>query len=267
MLERKAKLLFAVLFTMILVAGGFQGVAPAQDDEADDTPDIKALCKEVDREYKNRKNRNVERIIEVYGIFDKWFPKVDAKTQKSITTCLKKAYTIKPPIADMSFLQTNAACLSGMGKSGLDVLHYALKSKVLKPKDRNNPAQVKACLDLKMFIIESIGYSKQEAGIKTLMKLLWDADGRIIKSACSGLSRYNELELKKRKPIVEELVKVFANIHTEAIQNPKDNIKRERRNITEGAFVEALQKLTPERFQNAPDWQRWYNKNKSKKKW
>ncbi|MBU0754232.1 MAG: hypothetical protein KJ645_03780, partial [Planctomycetes bacterium] len=144
---------------------------------------------------------------------------------------------------------------------------YALKSDAVKPKDRSNEAEVSACLELEAFIIESIGYSKDPSGLKPLFKLLWHDNGEIVRATCNALSRYDTLSVKQKKPIVEEMIKVFTMIDNEVLQNPKRPELREKKIATEGAFVAALQKLTPARLDSSAEWQTWYNKNKGKSDW
>ena len=106
--------------------------------------------------------------------------------------------------------------------------------------------------------------------MKPLYKLLWSEDAQIIKAACSACSRFDGLKQKERKPIVEELVKVYAYLDSQAklaIQDPRKEYLRERLLAVEVQFNESLKKLTPARFESAEDWQRWYNDNKGKSKW
>lgn len=242
--------------------------ALAQDEpEKEKLPDVKKLCSQVEAEYKNKKNRDVDKIVAVYQIFDEIYEKVSASNQKKIAKTVRKAFDIKPPPENKGFLTTGAATLSGMGKTGADALLSALKSKCLKPKDRSNKSEVAACKRLKADIIESIGYTKQKSALKHLFKLLWDDEAEVIKATCKALSCYNELPLKERKPIVEELVKVYAQLNSLALANPKIPQHRDKLIIVEVGFNDALQKLTYKSFESAPEWQKWYNDNKGKKKW
>lgn len=270
MKERKIETFNSVAFVLFLLFGLFS-VAPlvmAQDTGEEETlPDIKALTKELGLIYKDNKNRDLDRIVAIYAIFDKSYNKIASKDQASVIKTMKKAYDLKLQPDEKKFLQSNAAALSSMGKKGVDTLLYALKSKAIKPRDRSDPADVQACLELETFIIESLGYSKEASALKPLLKLLWHDKGEIIKATCDALSRYNESSLKQRKMIVEEMIKVYTKIDNEVRAEPKRPELRERLVLTEGGFVAALQKLTPARHETAEDWQRWYNKNKSKKEW
>lgn len=241
----------------------------AQDEEPE-LPDIKALSKELDAEYKNKKNRNAERIVEIYGVYDEVYDKLKSADQKNVIKALRRAWTIKPPPSDKSFLKANAACLTGKGKMGLEVLLYALDHKSLETKDKSNQTEYNSRMEVKTFVIESIGYTKNPKALKPLYKLLWSEDAPIIKAACSACSRFDGLKQKERKPIVEELVKVYAYLDSQAklaIQDPRKEYLRERLLAVEVQFNESLKKLTPARFESAEDWQRWYNDNKGKSKW
>jgi hypothetical protein len=244
-------------------------VLSAQDEGAEEAPlpDIKALVSELNGEYKKKKDKDLDRIVAIYTIFDKNYARLPTKDQSSVIKSMKRAYDLKLKPEEKSILNANAAALSSMGKKGVDTLLSAMKSKALKPKDRSDPNDVKACMDLHVFIIEAIGHSKETAGLKSLKKLLWHDDGEIIAATCNALSQFNELPLKQRKPIVEEMIKVYTKINSEVLASPKRPELRERKNLTEGAFVAALQKLTPGRCETSEDWQRWYQKNKGKSKW
>ncbi|MHC4943174.1 MAG: hypothetical protein ACYTG7_09175 [Planctomycetota bacterium] len=270
MMARKSGIIHPLwLMLLLLVFSPICGTIFAQDleEEEEPLPDIKALVSELNGEYKKKKERDIDRIVTIYTIFDKNYARLPAKDQAAVIKAMKRAYDLKLKPEEKTFLNANAAALSGMGKKGVDTLLSALKGKAIKPKDRSNPVEVKACMDLEVFIIEAIGHSKQTSGLKALKKLLWHDKGEIIAAACKALSQYNELSVKERKPLVEEMIKVYTKINSEVLASPKRPELRERKNLTDGAFVAALQKLTPGRCETSEEWQRWYNKNKSKKKW
>jgi len=233
----------------------------------DDLPSVKKLCSELDSEYKNKRDRDEDKITAIYNTFSEIYPKVPAGDQKKIVKSIKKGFDLKPPIKSRGFLIPGAACLAEMGKPGLGVLLHALKSKILKPLDRNNQIEVAECKRVKVTVIESIGFTKQPAALKTLYKLLWDDDGEIIKAVCNALACYSEMSLKDRKLVVEQLVKVYSYLDAQALSNPKIPQYKDRLITVEVAFNQALQRHTYQSFESATEWQKWYNDNKGKKKW
>jgi len=242
----------------------------AQDEPSEvKLPDVRELCSVLEKEYKNRKSRDAVKIVAVYEELDAAYKhkKIKSTDQKKIVKIIRKGFDIKPPVDDRSFQKTGAACLSGMGKYGLDALEYALDCKGLEPKDNDNLKEVSDCKQVKLFVIEAMGFTKDPAALKTLEKLLWKDDGEMIKAACKALSYFGELELKDRKKVVEELVKVYSYLSSQVLANPKNTVFRDRLIIVEVSFNDALQKLTLRSFESAPEWQKWYNDNKSKKKW
>ena len=88
--------------------------------------DVMKLCREVEAQYRNKKDRDTERIMEIYQTFDLIFKKATPKEQKWIVKTIRKAYDIQPFPEDSAFMITGAACLSAMGKSGLDALILSL---------------------------------------------------------------------------------------------------------------------------------------------
>lgn len=267
MKRRENRFYKVVVPALVMFTGLFLVSSVALAEDPQELPDMKALLKELDGQYKDSKNRDTDRIVAIYAIFDENYDKVSKQDQAKILKAMKKAYTLKIPYEKREFLQSNAAALSSMGKKGVDILFYALKSKVVKPKERSNDAEMTACLNLETFIIESIGYSKDPSALKPLLKLLWHDRGEIVRATCNALAQYSDFSVKHKKPIVEEMVKVFTMIDNEVLKNPKRPELREKLVLTEGAFVAALQKLTPGRVDKSGEWQSWYNDNKGKSKW
>jgi len=239
-----------------------------QDDPADEVS-VPNIIKEVESQYKDKRNRDSDRIIALYGFFDELYPKAKPAEQKKIVKCIRKGFEIKPPPKNKEFMITGAACLSGMGKGGLDALLKAYDSKSLQPKDRKDQANVQMCKKIKATIVEAIGLTKNTKALKQLYKFLWNDDISIINATCKALSNFNELPVKDKKPIVENLVKVYANINAQAIDvaNRKKPEYKQKLIATEVHFNDALQKLTFQSFEEASEWQKWYNNNKGKKKW
>lgn len=270
MLRSKKPAIFRVfvLCGFFLLLGIPGNLVRAQEETVEEElPDLKELVAELNTEYKDKRDRDVERIAAIYSILEENYSKYPDADQKKIVKSIKAGFDIKPPLADRSFQKTGAASLSGMGKEGLKALEYALKSKNLKPKNNDDQREVDECIQVKAFIIEAMGMSKNPDAIKTLTKLLWDDDAETIKASCKALANYNELPLKERKEIVEELVKVYANLNTLALNNPKIPQYKQKLITVEGYFNVALNKLTLQSLESAEEWQKWYNDNKKKKEW
>lgn len=229
--------------------------------------DVKKLCREVEIQYKNKKDRDTERIMEIYQTFDLIFAKATPREQKSIVKTIRKAYDIQPFPEDSSFMVTGAACLSAMGKSGLDALIYAFNHKNLKSRPSTDNLGEMGKLRVKEIIIQAIGYSKDPSALKMLYKQLSSKKGNFVKATCQALSCFSDLPLKERKPIVENLVNSYSRLNAEAENGGEESDAYELLISVEVAFNMALQKLTFRSFESAPEWKAWYGEYKDKKKW
>lgn len=238
------------------------GSALAQDN----SKDVKAACDIVAKEYKNKKDRDYDNIQAVYVELETLYKDAKAADQKKIVKAIRKGFDLRTP-DDLNYLKAAAGCLSAMGKAGCDALISAIDSKALEPKDKSDREQIRTCNEIRGFVIEAVGQTKETKAIKTLCKLLWKDDAILIKSTAISLGSYSDLEQKDRKPIVEELVKVYAYLEAQSAANPKKPHFRERLIAVEVSFNESLKMLTLQSFESAPDWQNWYNNNKNKKKW
>jgi len=174
---------------------------------------------------------------------------------------------MKPPPENRDFLKAAAGCLSSMGKGGYEALIYALDSKILKPQDRSDKSEVGACLRVREFVIEALGVSKDHRALKPLFKLLQNDEARVIRAACKAMGHFDNLSLKQRKLVANELIKVYSYLHVKADEDPMKPEHREKLMVVEVAFNNALLKMTHQHFESAPEWETWYNNNKGKPTW
>ena len=246
-------------------AGAIPAVPQDEEEEADG-PDAGELCKKLDKLYKDKRNLDSDAIMASIQVADEIFKSATSAEQGKLAKTIRKVFDIKP-LPDDAILKTAAGALSGMGKKGKDALFHALKHKNLKPKSKNDEVDYKRKIGLQAFIIEAIGFNKEKSSTKDLMKLLWNDEAAIVVAAAKALSNYSALPLKERKPIVGELVKVYANINSLSLANPKREDYRQKLLQVEVPFNEALRALTLKSFESAEEWQKWYNNNKSKPKW
>jgi hypothetical protein len=229
--------------------------------------DVMKLCRELEAQYKNKKDRDTERIMVIYQIFDEIYSKADAREQKTIVKTIRKAYDIQPFPEDSSFLVTGAACLSEMGKPGLDALVYALNHKNLKSRPSTDQIAAMGRVRVKEIIIQAIGFNKDPGALKTLYKQLKSDHPSFLKAACTALSCFSDLPLPQRKPIVENLIKVYLRLDAEAEAGGEESRPYETLISVEVAFNMSLRKLTFRNFESAREWKTWYEEYKDKKKW
>ena len=271
MLRGRILSVFSVVFLLAtFLVFSFSSALLAAVPQDEELPDVKMLTKELEVQYKKKKERDTDRIVAIYVLFSENYKEYKSNDQKKIVKAIRKGFDIKPPIEDREFLITGAGCLAGMGSEGLKGLQQAYEGRALTPKDKKDKRAARACLRTRAFIEEAMGQTKEPAAIKPIGDFLWNDNAEIIKAACKALANYNELPVSKRKPVVEELVKVYAYLDSQAqqaIKEPKFGYLRDRLIAVEGTFNQTLQKLTLQTLDSAPQWQKWYNKNKGKKKW
>jgi len=244
------------------------GISARPDDPEKDEPiKVKKLCKEVKAEYKNRKDRDIEMILESFDTFLQIYAEAEPKDQKEIVKTIRAAFDIKPPPENRDFLKAAAGCLANMGKSGYEALIYALDSKILKPQDRQKRQEVEACMRVREFVVEALGVSKDQRALKPLFKLLQNDEARVIRAACKAFTHFDKLSLNQRKTVAKELIKVYSYLHVKADEDPMKPEHREKLMVVEVAFNNALMKMTHQHFESAPEWEKWYNNNKGKPNW
>lgn len=254
------------LFLILVPALWLAAPATAQEEEEAAAPTVAEICKKLDKLYKDKRNLDTDAIMALIQIGDESFKTATSAEQGKLTKTIRKVFDINP-LPDDAVLKAAAGALSGMGKKGKDALFQALKSKNLKPKSKSDEVEYRHKIELQAFIVEAIGFNKDKSSVKELMKLLWNDATPIVVAAAKALSNYSTLPLKERKPIVQELVKVYANINSLSLANPKREDYRQRLLQVEVPFNEALRALTLKSFESAEEWQKWYNNNKGKSKW
>jgi hypothetical protein len=256
--------LFSLFFLLAVTAPD----ALCQEEEVEaDLPKISEICKKLTTLYKDKRNLDTDAILACFQELQGRYKDAAKSDQSNMVKTVKKIFDIGPKMPDESLLRAAAGLFAEMDKKGKDALFWALKHKNLKIKSKNEESDWRTKLAIKAFIIEAIGFNNDKSAIKDLCKLLWDDESEIIKATCKALASYSKLPLKERKPIVQELVKVYANINSLSVANPKREDYRQQLMQTEVQFNEALRALTLQSFDNAVDWRKWYNDNKSKPKW
>jgi len=263
MMARQKALLISLFIFLVapLVCHAF-----SQEDEAE-ALSASEIYKQLTKLYKDKRNLDVETIAALFQIIDESYKDADKSSQGKMAKGVKKVFDISNPEPDQSLMKAAIGTLSGMGKNGKDALWWALKHKNLKVKDKKNEGEVRRKAELKAFIIEAIGFNGQKSSLKDLTQLLWDDDANIIVATCKALACYSKLPLKERKPIVKELVKVYATINSLSVSNPKREDYRQKLLQVEVPFNEALRALTLQSLESSVEWEKWYNNNKSKPKW
>jgi hypothetical protein len=257
--------LSAVLLACVFPVSAFAQDPPPKEPAHD--LNVKQLCKELSNQYRDSHDRNDERIVEIFQLFHDSYGKATAAERKLMAGALRKAFDIKPFPKDTAFLRTASACLSGMGKEGLDGLMYALKHKSLNTRADWDGEAAFQRMELKKTVIEAMGFTKNPKVLKTLYKQLGQKEAGIVKAACSALACFSDLPVKERKPIVEKLIKEYVKVTEKAEADVDQKEDYERLLIVETPFNQALQRLTYRTFETAGEWKEWFDEYKKLDKW
>lgn len=117
--------------------------------------------------------------------------------------------------------------------------------------------------------LRSLGFHKNVANVKTIEDMLKNSEPIVVGGAADSLSNYSDQPEKVRRPIVEELVKTYAQYGSAAVNSQQDNKLKNRAKdnlaIVEGPLRDSLKKLTGQEFKDYAAAQKWLNDNKSKK--
>ncbi len=168
-------------------------------------------------------------------------------------------------------------CLNAKREEGDDKLFEATVSSFANFKELGEKATVRSLkapnVDKRRGVLNkallSLAFHKNPANVKTLVDYLVHNEPLVVAGAAEGLGSYADQPEKVRKPIVEELVKNYAQFASAASNASATNAQKatakDRLNTVEKPFQGALQKLTGQEFKDAPSAQKWFNDNKGKK--
>ncbi len=237
--------------------------------------DIPELCDELEREYRNKKDRSIKSTLELLSAFRELYPDANESDQKKIVKVCKKALTLKP-ITDTALIHCQASrCLEVTGKHGLKALLAARKSRILEIGKKWTDDEIKAALQIRASLLESIASFKDTKTLKIFYEELQDDNDEIVIAVCDSLALFEELPLKERKPIVEQLIKRYDKIISDQygyLKNPKrfkKTIPQDRKDWTRVKMPlnDSLQALTGQRLYTAKSWRTWFQIHKNEKEW
>jgi len=248
------------ILTMTALCGALlAGPAFGQDEGADPSEHFATMAEGLKKSKTNDDDDRHEAQTSVVGAVDRLlldFPNYDEKTQKSVVKEIGKIFKFRAKDGEDSLYIAAAAALSDMK---IVESEKALKSAI-------GVKHIEKRVDVQVMVIESLGKHKNEKNIDMIVKLLKKGEQRISVAATNALSEYRDSKPKVRKEIVGELVKEYANTNGLNVREKgKNPVWRDRLMAIEVPMNEALSTLTLQSFQTAPEWQKWYNNNKSKK--
>lgn len=270
------RILQASATTLLLTTAGWWAAPPVsaapalaplvpvlQEDEEEEAPppdkreEIKELLSTLKDHAKERGEEDAK-AVEVIGTLMTEFPQSGPKDQasiaKGISACLKqKRKQDKEGNFDNALYNASAYALGQMGDLGAKELVKWVGNK----QHRGNQA-------LQVNLIEALGKTKSEAGVKTLTDLLGYKDYAIEAAAAKALFHFSGLELKKRKEVFNEVLKslMSAKNAVDADINNQDSTVRARYNTVSAPMMSTLESLAGHKESTPEAWQSWWNKNK-----
>jgi hypothetical protein len=100
--------------------------------------------------------------------------------------------------------------------------------------------------------LRSLGFHKNVANVKTIQDMLKNSEPIVVAGAADSLANYADQPEKVRRPIVEELVKIYAQYGSAASNAQQDNKQKNRAKdnlaVVEGSLRETLKKMTAQEF-------------------
>ncbi len=167
--------------------------------------------------------------------------------------------------ADQTRLYDKAtAALASMGKRGARPLRNAVTDERFKDRDY---------VRLRTRMIQALGATRDDGQVEFLLDLaLRSPEDPVIAAAGEALGNFDELATPKVRDLVKRLISRYGELVMQSTQmesnDPNGPIdlgpQNARRTLTaiRGPWNATLAKLTGQSWSDAPEWQRWQNKNK-----
>lgn len=227
----------------------------AQDPPADEREDVQMLIAELDRHAAARGKEDTEAVAVIDRLLST-FPECGPKDRASIVKGLDKCFKEKRQEDEAGLRQNQlylaaATALGEMAPESVPVLLSWIGHKSHKKDEA-----------LQRLLILRLGKTKDERGMKPLVKLLDDPLPPIQAAAAEAIAEYDGRPLAERKVLFEELLKLLMGVKSEIDANTNDPIARNRYDTVAAPIVTTLKRLSKHDEHDPQEWQRWWNKNK-----
>ncbi|MEM7200858.1 MAG: HEAT repeat domain-containing protein [Planctomycetota bacterium] len=169
---------------------------------------------------------------------------------------------MKRPPERRGVFKAAAYALGEIGPDGSRSLVKAYNSSKYQPE--------RDWVGLRADFLKALGRTKDVKQVEFLIdRAARDHEDEILRAAGIALGHFDEAKQKVRKNIVKELVKKLNEIFNKSRQSvdPGDPVMARAKYTLaaiERDWNQTLRKLTGQDFKTAPEWQRFYNKNKGK---
>jgi hypothetical protein len=251
-------------FVLLLsAAASAQDPAPvAKPDKPDkEVAEKLAMLKEVVEDRKC--SRDAEGLDLITHLVQKWQGGLVDKDKRDIVKGFESAL-LKGKLREPDKTQLYIAAATALGLLGTDgskPLQAAFKDERFPDKEPWVP--------LRETLLKSLGKTKDESTIKFLLNVARrDPQAQLQAAAGEALGNFEESKAELRKDIVNSLIITYGEMDSRSrVIDPADieaqNMVK-RLAVVSGKWNDTLRKLTKQNFDNYPEWNEWYNKNKAK---
>ena len=209
--------------------------------------------------------RDAEALDLIGAVLKKWEAGLGDKDKAAVVKALGGVFTLgRLRSPDQAQLYLGAAVALGrLGKDGARPLQEAFADGTRFPEKRE-------WVSLREKLLVHLGRTKDEAMIPFLLKL---ARGRspepaLLAAAGEALGNFDDSSEALRKDIVSNLLGKYGELDSKARVIDPNNIEaqnaRSTLTVIAGRWNDALRRLTRASFDQFPQWNEWYNKNKGR---
>lgn len=196
-------------------------------------------------------------------LVQKWQGGLNEKDKKDVVKGLESVFTkgkLRPSDSAQIYIGA-AVALGQLGKDGAEPLQSVFEDKRFPKKEEWVP--------LRCELLKALGKAKDETRVKFLIEIARrDPEPQLEASAGEALGNFEDSKLELRKEIVSNLLIRYGEIDSRARQLDPADIEaqnmQKRLNVISGKWNATLRAMTGQAFHEYPEWNEWYNKNKSK---
>jgi hypothetical protein len=194
------------------------------------------------------------------------FADKNPKDQKTALAALGDVFKLGPvrPADKCELYRVTADALGNCGKDAAAVLRKTFDQERINGRDYTS---------LRAQIIVAIGKTKDDDQPDWLLEqAMRSPDDEVAAAAGEALGNYDQMPLPKLREVCKRLIGRYGELDMKSKQpvstDPQAPIDFGPQNAAKtlqwiaGKWNATLQKLTGEKHESAPDWQRWLNKNK-----
>lgn len=227
-------------------------------DDPKDLPDKREEVENLIDELKGHAKEKGKEDLQAIAVIDRMtqeFEKSGLKDRgsiaKEIGNLLKQRRKEIDGVLDNKLFLAAAEALSQMGPESVKILQSWIGHKSHK-KD----------LDLQATLIRSLGKTKDEKGVKTLLDILSHHEAVLQAAAGDALGNYAHLDQKERKDIFKDILQTLTGVYNAMQGDGQNIIARERYDVIAAPMITTLQVLSGHDERQPNGWTRWWNKNK-----